>query len=470
MKRLNIFLVTLASASGAFATEVAVSPGQLDQLIKGGSLNAESSLKLSGHIDARDLAALENIPPSIKALDLSGVTIDGLMVSSREYFGRTLFKEGEIPPYTFFNSKLVSLTLPAKISDIGEGAFAASSLKSIVIPEGVAKIDNYAFYGCPDLTEVALPTSLQEIGKGAFGNCLSLKSVDLSSTGVTEIPEKAFAGALQLESVTLPPSLTKVGREAFSHTKITTLNLSGVKEYEPFALSGMTFLENLTIDPTAKIPAGLLMDNVSLASLQGSPNDIPDYFAANCSSLDAQLTVANAETMGRYAFANNPSELLILPRGLASLDRGVISGMNLLKKIDASSLEGNIPAVDDTTFEGITQSGIELYVTDKDYSAWVSHPVWGLFIVTSDTHTDVNTIEAAREDISIRLAGRFIVVDAPDAITDIRIYSTDGRTLYSGRPGETHFEYSIDNLPKGVVILVAADASGNSKNASILIN
>lgn len=470
MKRFNILLLSLASASAAFASDMVVASGQLQELIKNGSLNSESALKLSGHIDARDLAAIQQLPSGIKELDLSGVTIDGLMLSTREYFGRTLFKEGEIPAYTFFKSSLETLILPASVSDIGEGAFAASSIKSIVIPEGVTRLDNYAFYGCPDLQSVSLPASLQEIGKGTFGNCLALKSLDLSGTKVTEIPEKAFAGALQLETLKLPSALAKVGREAFSHTKISELNLTAVKEYEPFALSGMTFLENLSIDPSAKIPAGLLMDNVSLTSLQGSPNDIPDYFAANCTSLDAQISMAGAETVGRYAFANNPSELLILPRGLVSLDRGVISGMSLLKKIDAASLGGEIPIVDATTFEGISQPDIELFVNDTNYSEWVSHPVWGRFIVTSDTHTNVGSIDAPAQDISIRLAGTLIMVDAPDIITDVRIFSTDGRTLYSGRPGDTHFEISTENFPKGVVILVAADAAGNSKNVSILVN
>lgn len=470
MKRFNILILSLASASAAFATDMVVASGQLEELIKSGNLQTETTLKLTGHIDARDLAVIDQLPATVKHLDLSGVTIDGLLLSTRQYFGRTLFKEGEIPAYTFFKSNLESLTLPASVSDVGEGAFAASSLKSIIIPEGVTKLDNYAFYGCADLEKVTLPSSLESIGKGAFGNCIEIKSVNLSVTKVKEIPERAFAGDLQLESVSLPSQLEKIGREAFTHTKIQDLNLSDVKEFEPFALSGMTFLENLTIDSHAIIPTGLLMDNVSLASLQGSPNEIPDYFAANCTNLDARQSVAGAETIGRYAFANNPSELLILPRGLARLDKGVLSGMTLLAKIDASSLEGNIPEVDATTFEGISQPDVELFVNDDDYDVWSSHPVWGLFNVTSETHTEVGTIEAASREISVRLVGALVIVDAPDAITDIRLFSTDGRTLYSGRPDDTHFEYSTEGLPKGVVILVAADVAGNSKNVSILIN
>lgn len=470
MKHLNIFLLSLASASAAYATDVNITAGRLNDLISDGTLESETSLKLTGHIDARDLAAIENLPSSLKSLDLSSATIDGLMISSREYFGRSIFKEGEIPAYTFFKSKLESVILPSSISEIGEGAFAASDIKSIVIPEGITTLSNYAFYGCPNLESVSLPSSLISIGKGAFSNCYALKSISLASTGITEIPERAFAGALDLEEIQLPSGIIKIGREAFTHTKLKNLDLSDVSEFEPFALSGMPFLESLSINPNANLPAGLLMDNVSLASLQGSPNKIPDYFVANCTNLDTQPTIANAESIGRYAFANNPSELLILPRGLARLDKGVISGMSLLKKIDAAALESSIPEVDATTFEGISQSEIELYVNDADYDAWVSHPVWGLFNVTSESNAEVGTIDAVKDDIRVHLAGTVITVDAPDMLTDLRIFSTDGRTLYAVRPQSSHFEISTESFPKGVVILVSADASGNQKNASILIN
>lgn len=439
-------------------------------MIRSGALKSESALKLTGHIDARDLAAIENLPAEIKTLDLSGVSIDGLILSTREYFGRSLFKEGEIPAYTFFRSHLETIVLPGSVSDIGEGAFAASSLKSIVIPEGVTRLDNYAFYGCPGLTSVSLPSSLESIGKGTFGNCIGLKSLSLASTKISEIPERAFAGDLQLESLTLPSGLSKVGREAFSHTKISDLNLTGVNEFEPFALSGMPYLENLAINPQAYIPKGLLMDDTSLASLSGSPNAVPDYFAANCTSLDAQSSMGTAESVGRYAFANNPSELLILPRGLQRLDRGVISGMTLLQKIDATSLENAIPEVDETTFQGISQPDVVLFVTDESFDDWENHPVWGKFKVMSQSFTEVAPVTAQTEEISVRLLGGHIVLDSPEPLDDVRVYTTDGRMIFSGRPAVNHFELSTDAFPKGVVILVAADAAGHTKNASILIN
>ena len=42
---------------------------------------------------------------------------------------------------------------------------------SIRIGENVAKIQEQAFYNCKSLNLVALPTSVTELGAGAFGNC-----------------------------------------------------------------------------------------------------------------------------------------------------------------------------------------------------------------------------------------------------------------------------------------------------------
>lgn len=469
MKHFNIVLLSLLSASAAWGADISISSGQLDNIIKSGKLQSESSLKLTGTIDARDLAALESLPANIKRLDLSGVTIDGLVTSSREYFGRALFKAGEIPAYTFFQSKLEELVLPASVSEIGEGAFAASSLKSIQIPVGIEKVDNYAFYGCPNLTSVSLPSSIREIGKGAFGNCFALKSISLAGTKITEIPERAFAGSLQLSQLSLPASVTKIGREAFTHTAIADLNLSAVTEFEPFALSGMPYLEHLTINPMAEIPAGLLMDDTSLISLAGSPDNIPDYFAANCSSLKTQEAISSALSIGRYAFANNPAEILILPRGLQSLDKGVLSGMSRLKKIDVTALDDHIPAVDATTFSGIDQHDIILFVTDESFQAWLDHPVWGRFLVNSNNYSEVENIPAVTEEISISLMANNIHISAPEPLEDVRVFSTDGRTLFAARPGENTADISTESFPSGVVILVAADSAGHSKTASLVI-
>lgn len=468
MKRIKIILLSLASSLSATAADLDVIPGQLSSLIANGSAE-QSELKLKGRIDARDLAALENLSSEVKTLDLSEVKIESLSMPEKKYFGRTLFSEGEIPAYTFFKSGLNTLILPENVSTIRDGAFAGSSITEIIIPEGITSLGNYVFYGCAGLKKINLPKSLTHIGKGTFGNCMALESIDLGDTGITEIPERAFAGSMALSEVKLPPTVTKIGREAFSHTAIKSLALNNVMHFDDYALSSMPWLETLAINPDADIQDGLLMDDISLTSLTGVPDMMPDYFAANCRKLDASAT-GGAELLGRYAFANTLApEVLIFTGRLSKIERGALSGLNSIAKIDVTDLDGHVPATAESAFEGLNQQDIILMVTDTAFNLWAGDEAWGRFKVTRTTNTGMDELPTAEGDITIASRNGSVVIESPAIINDVRIYTTDGRTAYVGTPNRTKVEIDTSILPSGIVIAIASDENGNSKTVSILL-
>ncbi len=55
--------------------------------------------------------------------------------------------------------------------------YIPSSLKNIIISEGVTSIGSDAFYNCTSLTSVTIPSTVTKIGISAFYKCTSLKSV-----------------------------------------------------------------------------------------------------------------------------------------------------------------------------------------------------------------------------------------------------------------------------------------------------
>lgn len=65
-------------------------------------------------------------------------------------------------------------------SEIGKWMFSnCSSLKSILLPTSIKKIDDFAFYNCSSLLEIHIPPKVQEIGETPFLNCLSLEKIEI---------------------------------------------------------------------------------------------------------------------------------------------------------------------------------------------------------------------------------------------------------------------------------------------------
>lgn len=63
-----------------------------------------------------------------------------------------------------------TLTLPAGLVQIEDGAFQGVTVTRIVLPGHVTSIGAYAFADCPRLMELAIPSSVAQIGENAFAN------------------------------------------------------------------------------------------------------------------------------------------------------------------------------------------------------------------------------------------------------------------------------------------------------------
>ena len=94
--------------------------------------------------------------------------------------------------------------------------FVPNSFKgTVIIPDSVTSIGNYAFDNRHEVTSINIPDSVTEIGHNAFYNCDGLTSITIGS-GVTSIGDEAFLECAGLMSVTIPDSVTEIGYKAFS--------------------------------------------------------------------------------------------------------------------------------------------------------------------------------------------------------------------------------------------------------------
>ena len=83
-----------------------------------------------------------------------------------------------------------------------------------VVPEGVAVIGDYGFYGCEGLTGIAFPDSLTQIGEQAFCRCTNLASIYFGR-GLQKIGNEAFMNCESLQQLDLPKGLKMIGAAAF---------------------------------------------------------------------------------------------------------------------------------------------------------------------------------------------------------------------------------------------------------------
>ena len=80
-----------------------------------------------------------------------------------------------------------------EVESIGESAFSYSKITTVIISDGVKKIDWFAFYACPLLTSVTVPKSVEYIGYAAFDGASSSFSVYCYSNSYAYDYAKSYA-------------------------------------------------------------------------------------------------------------------------------------------------------------------------------------------------------------------------------------------------------------------------------------
>lgn len=115
-----------------------------------------------------------------------------------------------------------TVVIPDGVKIIGPAFNKQSGIKTVMIPEGVVRIDNKAFMNCTSLSEIVLPKSLKSIGASAFFSC-GLSEIQLNE-GLEEIEDRAFEGC-HFKELTLPSSLKRIGKAAFCRCNLSRVTI-----------------------------------------------------------------------------------------------------------------------------------------------------------------------------------------------------------------------------------------------------
>jgi len=190
--------------------------------------------------------------PKLKYLKLSaGVTdLTGLSVQGNPALETLVIPEGveKLGNTTFAgNDKLKNVTLPSTLTDIGRNVFTStgveyleipagvkeignsnhslagmSKLKTLVLNDGLKKIDSYSFSSLGALENVYIPKSVTEMGRSIFSGLGNLKAVTFQE-GLTVIGDNLFQGCANLRKIIIPNSIKNIPDNLF--TGAANLNL-----------------------------------------------------------------------------------------------------------------------------------------------------------------------------------------------------------------------------------------------------
>lgn len=144
-----------------------------------------------------------------------------------------------IGDYAFeYCSSVNNIALPNSLQSIGKWAFYGTSLTGIAFPSGLKKIGLGAFYQNPNFSSITIPDSVETISGWAFYGCSALQSLQFGSSSVLVIDTSAFADCYQLENVSFPSGLKKIGKWAFAETGLASVTIpNGVASVEDKAFA-----------------------------------------------------------------------------------------------------------------------------------------------------------------------------------------------------------------------------------------
>lgn len=207
---------------------------------------------------------------------------------------------------------------------------------SLVIPDGVTHITQYAFSGCNELRSITIPASITYIGEKAFRGCENLESINILGNPKT-IGSDAFYKTAWYDR--LPDGLVSIGNSVIDYkgyTPDTIIIPDGITYIADWALSNKE-CSAITIPPSVE-RCGLasFAHNYKLTSVTLSEGlkSIGMCAFESCNSLKSIRIPQSVVNIGNGAFQYSKKlESVYLPDGLTNIRDDIFSLCDSLKSI-----------------------------------------------------------------------------------------------------------------------------------------
>ena len=269
-----------------------------------------------------------------------------------------------IPEVCFANSSnLVSIAIPASITNIGAYAFYnCVNLKDVVFNEGLISIGDGAFASCESLRELSMPTTVRTLGsRYAFSNAEAVviefeehweETNSVVECGIIErstyrgyrstkkVGRGVFEGCTSLQGILLNEGLERIGAGAFKDCKSlkvlsvpeSVTQIGGGAEF-----CGETWELNIVNGYTTNLVNGKRLPLSDAGRTERSEYWHRSYgvgFAEGCVALEQVSLPSKLTYLGENAFKNcGALKTVELPDTLKVLMRGTFSGCSTLSAV-----------------------------------------------------------------------------------------------------------------------------------------
>lgn len=183
-----------------------------------------------------------------------------------------------------------------------------TTVKKVIIPDGIDTIDNEAFAENEYVEEVEIAGSVFNLGTRMFYRCAALKKVTFNE-GITEIPDECFNQVEALETIELPSTVKRIGNNAFFMSNITELTIpASVTELGSSFASSMPYLTKVVVEgdiETNEDASGWFSSCPLLTSVEFSGNveEFPMACFMSCTGLTEFTIPDSVVTLGDRCFS-----------------------------------------------------------------------------------------------------------------------------------------------------------------------